>query len=181
MTPKENVIMSRDKAGHSSTPWLIRSGDDQIASGDGGFTLLELIAVMAILATLILLAIPFFGQIKDRVRNVRAMEEIRGIEKVIIGFSIDNGGNLPANLTLVGQGNARDPWGNTYVYVPNIGPAGGRYGSIPVPLNDDFDLYSSGSDGATSADPTTRCDVAPNKDDIIRAGDGNFVGLGDDL
>jgi len=40
-------------------------------------------------------------------------------------------------------------------------------------VNSDYDLYSRGSDGLT--DLVLNADVA--RDDIVRAGDGDFVGL----
>ena len=45
-----------------------------------------------------------------------------------------------------------------------------------VPINSDFDLYSMGRD-RQSAGPLTS---GPSKDDIVRASDGGFIGLGRD-
>jgi general secretion pathway protein G len=45
-----------------------------------------------------------------------------------------------------------------------------------VPINSDFDFYSMGKDGRTTA-PLT---AAQSQDDVIRASDGGFIGLGKD-
>jgi general secretion pathway protein G len=42
-----------------------------------------------------------------------------------------------------------------------------------VPLNSDYDLYSSGPDGE-SRSPLT---AAPSRDDIVRANNGGYIGL----
>ena len=45
-----------------------------------------------------------------------------------------------------------------------------------VPINSDYDLYSLGEDGDSKAPLTARA----SHDDIIRANNGNFIGLGED-
>jgi general secretion pathway protein G len=86
---------------------------------------------------------------------------------------------LPDSLSDVGQGGARDPWGNPYRYT-NLetlkGNGKARKNKNLVPINSDFDLYSMGKDGA-SASPLT---AKASRDDIIRASDGRFVGLASD-
>ena len=42
-----------------------------------------------------------------------------------------------------------------------------------VPLNSDYDLYSMGPDGESKPPLTAKA----SKDDIVRANDGEFVGL----
>ena len=42
-----------------------------------------------------------------------------------------------------------------------------------MPINSDFDLYSTGPDGASVAPLTAE----PSRDDIVRANDGAFIGL----
>jgi general secretion pathway protein G len=41
-----------------------------------------------------------------------------------------------------------------------------------VPLNSDYDLYSTGPDGATASPLTAQA----SRDDILRANNGRFVG-----
>ena len=46
-----------------------------------------------------------------------------------------------------------------------------------MPINSDYDLYSMGEDGGTRPPLTAR----PSQDDIVRAGDGGFVGLAEEF
>lgn len=164
--------MSPETAAHSIPDLTIPEGH-QRTLGNRGFSMVELIAVMGILTALALLAIPAYDSIKTKVREVKAMEEIRGLEKAITAFSIDRNA-LPTLGELggvVGAAALIDPWGNPYGY------------GIPVrnmltePLNGDFDLYSAGADGLSDPDI-----MDPNcSDDILRSGDGGFVGLGRNL
>ena len=121
---------------------------------------------------LAVMAVPTYSKVKDKVREVRTMEEIRGLEKGVLAYSIDKGGTLPANLAALGIPIQADPWGNPYQYfrVPTDAPP--RLDLI-TPLNDDFDLYSMGPDGLTAQ----RTDDPKSLDDIVRSGDGTFVGM----
>jgi general secretion pathway protein G len=143
-----------------------------------GFTLIELILVGAILAALTGMAIPAYNKVKDKVREVRAMTEIRGLEKAISSFYVDNGNRLPDPLTQLGSGlNFNDPWNRPYEYHV-IGPdpeadALARLDFVGVnPLNTDYDLYSSGIDGHTWIDFSK----TEAFDDIVRSGNGGYVG-----
>lgn len=163
----------------------------------GGFSLVELIAVLAIIMALSGIAIPLYSNYIYKAQVVRAIAEIRMIEKEIIIFRLDNG-SLPCTLDEIGRENFFDPWGNPYEYL-NIedfqgcgqgqgggqggGKGGGKgKGGLPgkarkdrfqVPLNNDYDLYSVGRDGK-SVGPLT---AKPSHDDVIRAYGGEFVGL----
>jgi len=131
---------------------------------------------MAVLGVLALMAIPSYEKIKDRAREVRAMEEIRGLEKSINAYSIDNGGNLPDNLQQIGRGGVLDPWGKPYVYykiVSDDDPAARFY---VRQLNKDFDLYSLGYDDQTDLD----IDLEQSLNDVLRIGEGGFVGRASD-
>ena len=147
------------------------------ATGNRGFTLVELIVVSAILGVLILIAIPAYSKLKDLAREVRAMEEIRGIEKAINSYYIDKG-SLPPDLASLQTSIPVDPWGNAYQYQRSSdgSPRLGMFDAM-TPLNDDYDLYSKGADGKSVAsieDPVSL-------DDIIRSGDGGFVGMANAL
>ncbi len=45
-----------------------------------------------------------------------------------------------------------------------------------VPVNNDFDLYSMGEDGKSVAPFAAK----HSRDDIVRANNGNFIGLAED-
>jgi len=140
-----------------------------------GITLIELLIVLVILAVLSTMAIPTYSRIKDVARETRAMEEIRAFEGTISAFAADRG-TLPDTLADVGLANMVDPWGHHYVYANIIKGEAARRSIATDFANSDFDLYSHGLDNAT--DLTGDFEASANKDDIVRAGEGAYVGLG---
>jgi len=134
---------------------------------------------MGIIATLTSIAVPTYSGYRDKVNNADATARITGIELIIDRFYAENG-RVPHNLAEVGKGGLLDPWGNTYEYldIVNAGPGDQprKWGPIH-PINTDYDLYSKGKDGESIA-PLT---AAPSRDDIVRARDGQYVGLVSDI
>ncbi len=148
--------------------------------GGKGFTLIEIMMVVAIAAVLSAIALPAYNSYVERVRVTRAIVEIRILSKEISSGTSDNG-ILPATLNDIGRGGLLDPWGHPYQYL-NYAAAGhgghGHPGHIRMdrslhPLNSDYDLYSKGKDGKSAPAITAKI----SQDDIIRANDGRFVGL----
>jgi len=145
----------------------------------GGFTLLELLLVVAILATLAALAIPSYSDYIQRVKVARAIVEIRMISNQITMHQ-DHIGGFPDTLAELGPTVPKDPWGRPYQYLllagkPDQGPGkvSPRKDKSLHPLNSDFDLCSMGADGQTNLALTAQA----SKDDVIRANDGDFIGL----
>ena len=140
-------------------------------------TLLELLIVMAIIATMAAIAVPIIADVTERARVGRAIADIRVIESQITVFENLNG-RLPTDLAEIGRGTMRDAWGNPYEYL-NFAAAGptsrgrARKDHFLVPLNSTYDLYSKGRDGQSQA-PLT---ASSSRDDIVRANDGGYVGL----
>jgi general secretion pathway protein G len=70
----------------------------------------------------------------------------------------------------------KDPWGNPYEYLKIMGNGPGRgqcrKDKFLNPLNDDYDLYSKGRDGASQAPLTAQA----SHDDVVRASNGSFIG-----
>jgi prepilin-type N-terminal cleavage/methylation domain-containing protein len=158
--------MSYDKSATHPIPALTTRTGHHCTLVDRGFSLVELMFVMTILAALTLLAFPAYDAIRTKAKEVRAMEEIRGLEKSINAYSIDNNGALPAQLSdIVGPNAMLDPWGRSYVYGPPVRVL------LTEKLNADFDLYSKGKDGLRTDD------ILNSPDDIVRSGEGSFVGL----
>jgi general secretion pathway protein G len=144
------------------------------ARGDG-YTIVELVIVLAIVGVLTAVAIPIYGGYSDRQDRRTAVTDIRVLETAVERFRTEFG-SLPTSLNGVAEPGLVDPWGNPYEYLNIEDMEAGdkpRKDKNLVPLNSDFDLYSMGKDGE-SAIPLT---VKISHDDIIRANDGAFVGL----
>lgn len=147
---------------------------------DHGFTLVELIVVIAVLGVLATMAVPAYDDLTKKAIIGKAKTEIRVIEKAITAFAIDRN-KLPDNLSDIGsEANFRDPWKHLYLYYPIPSDHSGAYKSWEVApnqfLNDDYDLYSLGSDGATDNDLNNN--PGPSMDDIVRVSNGAAVELG---
>jgi general secretion pathway protein G len=141
-----------------------------------GFTLVELLIIMALIGTLSMLIIPRLFGFAERVRVTQALVDLREMDVDINQFIMDNN-TPPADLNQVGYGNLRDPWGNPYEYLNIIAGGPGVAGKrrkdhFLVPVNSDYDLYSMGPDGKSKA-PFT---AAPSRDDIVRASNGSWIG-----
>lgn len=139
----------------------------RIVKSNGGYSFVEVVVVMAIIATLTGIGLPAYTRTVNTAKVARAEAEIRDLEKAVMAYSADYA-KLPDGLVDIGRDNARDPWGNLYVYykVPY------RIDTLGQPINLDFDLYSEGPDGGH----VQRIDLGASVDDIIRGGDGSYVG-----
>jgi general secretion pathway protein G len=148
------------------------------ALGHLGFTLVELIVVCAILGVLAAMAIPQYAKFKDLAKIAGSKSEIRTVEKSIIAYNLDNA-TYPTLLDSTVTTTLKDPWGRDYQYYKITGGAGTPYMNIDgiTPINTDFDLYSTGVDGVTTAvlDP-----ISTSMDDIVRGADGAIVTLAKD-
>lgn len=138
-----------------------------------GFTLVELLMVMVIIAILAILTMPSFIAIKEKARVMRTVSELRDLEKLIVAYALDKGA-FPANLADIGQAGRNDPWGQPYRYGPPVR-------ELMVLINEDFDLYSAGLNGLSEDDISAEASL----DDIVRSGGSNgdigFVGLASEL
>ena len=141
-----------------------------------GFTLMEIILVVAVIGILSAVALPTYGAYREKQRITVCKMDIRAIDVALRKYSIENN-RYPDTLNDAGLGGMKDPWGNPYQYL-NIAdsgknaPGAARKDHFLVPINTDFDLYSMGPDGA-SAPPLT---AKSSRDDIVRANNGQYIG-----
>ena len=156
-----------------------RKGPEGGAGPASGFTLVEILIAVAIVAILASLATGAYERHRERVRVSQAVSDIGAISAAIKLHEVDSR-SLPDSLGEVGFAGKLDPWGGTYQYF-NLGSRKGngqaRKDKKLAPLNSDFDLYSKGKDGQSLA-PL----VPPvSRDDVVRARDGQFIGLASDF
>lgn len=170
----------------------------------GGFSLLEIMIAMAVVASLAAIAVPSYVNYRTKAQVAVAVAEIRIIEKEIGAFLNENG-RLPDSLDRLQISNLIDPWGNPYCYLRIAGvdfKGGGRDRTdadggagkkqnrneppgkderrkdhFMVPVNNDYDLYSMGRDGKSVAPFTAKA----SRDDIVRVYEGAYVGLVSEL
>jgi general secretion pathway protein G len=139
-----------------------------------GFTILELLTVIAIVGALSAIAIPAYTDYIEKAKETRAIADILMLEKDIGAYEIINK-TLPDSLDDMGRGSFEDPWGNPYRYL-NFAKVKGkgkmRKDRFLVPINSTYDLYSMGKDGKSSSPLTAKSSY----DDIIRANDGGYIG-----
>lgn len=130
-----------------------RNGNDRqyAASGEQAFTLVEMLLVLVILATLAAIVVPKFAGRTEQAKITAAQTQIANLEIVLDAFEVDNGMYPKSDglKDLVEQPSYAknwrgpyisevpvDPWGNPYVY---------QYPGKNNPRG--FDLYSMGPDG----------------------------------
>jgi general secretion pathway protein G len=193
----------------SPTPHAVASAPPADAASVGrglrptnGFSLVEIVLVIALIVVLAAMAVPQYAAALDEARVARAIGDIKALEKELWLYALVHG-QFPPTLADIGREALRDPWGNPYYYLvlaelskagngggPGHGGNGGgnsggddggggggggdraRKDRNLHPLNSDFDLYSAGADGETVPPITAKA----SQDDIIRASDGGFIG-----
>ena len=128
---------------------------------DRGFTLIEIMVVVVILALLAALVLPKIMGRSDDAKIADAKVQIRNLESALKFYKLDNGvyptteqglqallekpatGQIPKNYRAEGYLESkklpRDPWKNDFIYL-----SPGEHG--------DYDLCSYGADGAKGGD-----------------------------
>jgi general secretion pathway protein G len=123
----------------------------------GAFTLVEMLLVLVILATLAAIVIPKMAGRSQQAKVTAAQTQISSIEMALDAFEVDNGYyprtgglddllNQPANAPswkgpYLKKGVPLDPWGTAYVYeYPGKHNANG------------YDISSAGPDGRAGTD-----------------------------
>lgn len=145
-----------------------------------GITLLELMVVLVVASLLASLAVPMYDTYVKRAKVAKAIGDIGSLSVEIERFRLRNRDRVPADLAELGAVVPDDPWGRPYAFLniidgnPNIGAV--RKDGKLNPLNTDYDLYSLGKDGNSQGPLNAKA----SRDDIVRANDGAYIGLGED-
>jgi general secretion pathway protein G len=140
-----------------------------------GFTLIEILMVIAIIGVLAGIAIPAYKDYQEKAKVTLAIEDIASIAVKAEAFWVDARA-YPNSLADINEDGKLDPWGNPYQYLnlyDKKGKGGNRKDKKLNPLNSDFDLFSMGKDGAFKTQITNK----ESLDDVIRANDGRFIDL----
>lgn len=150
-----------------------RSGVPRISHNYAGITLVELVLVTGFVLLIAALAVPGLRGHLESQRIVDATLAIEQIDAAVVAYR-ERHHRLPASLSDLEIVVPLDPWGEPYRYQMLLGEvkASPRTDSRQVQINTDFDLYSLGPDGASTA--TVMASLS--RDDVIRAHDGRYIG-----
>ena len=153
-----------------------------------GFTIIELLIVMAIISILATIGFIKYSGFIERAKETKAIADIKQIAEWVEEYK-ERYGEYPPDLTTLKErlnlnSEFKDPWDNPYQYVyiaeddkKDKNKQKARRDRNQKPINTYYDLWSNGADG----DYQQQVNGAKSRDDIIRAWDGSFVGLGKDL
>lgn len=136
---------------------------------------------LVVLATLVTIGLPSYQRHIENTRIKVAIKDIAELSMTIERYYTDNDTYPPDLAAVTGNPVPLDPWGNAYQYLgidvaPPPGPGALRRDKNMNPLNSDFDLFSMGPDGQTQKQLT----ASKARDDIVRAGNGGYVGVAEE-
>lgn len=142
-----------------------------------GFTLIELLVTVIIAVTLAAIAIPAYNNYIEQMKVSQAKTTIARLSAEITKYYGTHDA-YPSSLANLSPPAPLDPWGHPYKYLRIDGNPSATIGVVLKdrslhPLNSDYDLYSMGENGKTTTALTSKV----TQDDIIRAGNGGYIGL----
>src|SRR5262245_18842066 len=124
-----------------------------------GFSLIEVMMVVALTAILGMMATNAYGRYIASARTSSAISDIGKIKLTIDAYRLNHDDRVPNSLSEIGLDKLLDPWGRPYSYLAFAGVKGNaskRKDHNLVPINTDFDLYSMGPDGQSSSPLTAK-------------------------
>lgn len=143
----------------------------------GGFSVIELLVVVAIIGILVSIAVPAYENYQNERDFLQTRQDILAIQKAIDLYYVKHN-RFPQSLVEIDMQDIRDPWGVAYYYV-NVASYDKSNSAYRVrrdkklkPVNSDYDLYSAGKDGETRAPFSAKA----SWDDIIRCNNGQYLG-----
>jgi len=151
---------------------------EKFQNNSTGLTLMELLIAIAVVAIISGIAVPSYLSYRNNAKISSAINEIVMIEFDITNYVYEYK-EYPDSLSDIGKDDLTDPWGNPYRYLRlDGGTAPGiegkrRRDKNANPVNSDYDLYSLGKDGKTTAQFTAK----NARDDVVRANDGEYYGI----
>lgn len=172
MTGREQVESARllwektDRYASSHLSLITHHSSRRILRGERGFTFIEIMVVVAILAILAALVVPRIMGRTDDAKRTAAKVQIRNIEGALQLYKLDNGvyptteqglkalvvkpsvGVIPKKWKLGGYlpKLPEDPWANPYKYVsPSMNPS--QSSSQTPGLKAEYEITSLGTDG----------------------------------
>lgn len=142
-----------------------------------GVSLVEYMVVAAVISVTAAMAVPVFDNYARKSQIERAVNDIGMISLAVDRYRLNRNGQIPASLSELGIEIPLDPWDRPYQFanIPSSSPTLEtlRKDRTMVPLNADYDLYSSGRDGLSPSSLSAKASA----DDILRAGNGSYIGL----
>ena len=151
---------------------------ERLKNNSTGLTLMELSISIAVVGIIAGIAVPSYIDYRNNAKISTAINKMKIIEFDITDYVSENE-EYPDSLSDIGKDDLTDPWGNPYQYLRlDGGTTKGLNGKRrrdknANPVNSDYDLYSMGKDGRTSAQFTGK----KARDDVVRANDGDYYGL----
>lgn len=138
-----------------------------------GFTLVEMLIATAAIGLIAVLALPTYEKHREHSDIEQAANDISAISVAIAQYQLANN-KLPNDLSILGMGNMQDPWGMPYQYFTHKSASSEkrRKDKNLRPVNNDYDLYSTGKDGSS----TPSLSEEFSHDDVVRANNGKWIG-----